>query len=536
MEGGELRTEGERGSLDPLEVELSLLLGSLRQHPGAEPQPVDADVSRTDVTNTRGSSTLREADDMPEVQKKLDQVIADCADSADSAESLRKALLRNELLLMRGVGVAEIPPEILRPEISPREIPPPEVETTDDSPCNHYSDVCNDAMKSALENPVFRSVCNKYTTPHDNSKKRFKHNRENFLLATDIGFMSHDRIMLRLKFPSGKQVDRLQAFRISLNEVAPDSVERGVIYFEMAVLMLSQDMTMTCMAAFKEMDVFDEEETMKTPLQLLVDALRCDKTLLGAWFVLADVMSRKSGRVNLSNENEPASWFNAEQVLHEAEFRAAQYADLTERTDLDEDEVQCLLNLAKEIRRRAFDIAIQIKVEQQPDYKPGTPKPAATKRHIRVKEEEVYCAVLRCTTPLKAETIAVTKFFLAKVLARPPERTPDGTPIPKEILYLNPLNLGTPLHAHRLYAEVLSHIEEDPTILMTSGRVYRAVAEYMKIHFPDSSFLAGNDALPHGQVMKRFEKELGKRSLPYWDKRGKFPSRKNLCSLPESEI
>ena len=66
-----------------------------RQHPEAE-QPVDADVSRTDVTNTGGSNTLREVVDMQEeVQKELIQRFTDCTDSAE------KELLRNTLLSMR---------------------------------------------------------------------------------------------------------------------------------------------------------------------------------------------------------------------------------------------------------------------------------------------------------------------------------------------------------------------------------------------------------------------------------------------------
>ena len=67
-----------------------------RQHPGAEPQPVDADVSRTDVTNTGGSNTLRGVVSMQEeVQKELIQRFTDCTDSAE------KELLRNTLLSMR---------------------------------------------------------------------------------------------------------------------------------------------------------------------------------------------------------------------------------------------------------------------------------------------------------------------------------------------------------------------------------------------------------------------------------------------------
>ena len=58
---------------------------------GAEPQPVDADVSRTDVANT-----LREVVSMQEeVQEELIQRFTDCTDSAE------KELLRNTLLSMR---------------------------------------------------------------------------------------------------------------------------------------------------------------------------------------------------------------------------------------------------------------------------------------------------------------------------------------------------------------------------------------------------------------------------------------------------
>ena len=67
-----------------------------RQHAGAEQQPVDADVSRTDVTNRRGSNTLRGVVSMQEeVQKQLIQRFTDCTDSAE------KELLRNTLLSMR---------------------------------------------------------------------------------------------------------------------------------------------------------------------------------------------------------------------------------------------------------------------------------------------------------------------------------------------------------------------------------------------------------------------------------------------------
>ena len=67
-----------------------------RQHPEAEQQPVDADVSRTGVTNTGGSNTLRQVADMQEeVQKELIQRFTDCTDSAE------KELLRNTLLSMR---------------------------------------------------------------------------------------------------------------------------------------------------------------------------------------------------------------------------------------------------------------------------------------------------------------------------------------------------------------------------------------------------------------------------------------------------
>ena len=67
-----------------------------RQHAGAEQQPVDVDVSRTDVMNTRGCNTLRAVVDMQEeVQKELIQRFTDCTDSAE------KELLRNKLLSMR---------------------------------------------------------------------------------------------------------------------------------------------------------------------------------------------------------------------------------------------------------------------------------------------------------------------------------------------------------------------------------------------------------------------------------------------------
>ena len=67
-----------------------------RQHAGAEQQPVDADVSRTDVTNRTGSNTLRQVVSMQEeVQKELIQRFTDCTDSAE------KELLRNKLLTMR---------------------------------------------------------------------------------------------------------------------------------------------------------------------------------------------------------------------------------------------------------------------------------------------------------------------------------------------------------------------------------------------------------------------------------------------------
>ena len=67
-----------------------------RQHAGAEPQPVDADASRTDVTNRTGSNTIRHVVSMQEeVQKELIQRFSDCTDSAE------KELLRNKLLSMR---------------------------------------------------------------------------------------------------------------------------------------------------------------------------------------------------------------------------------------------------------------------------------------------------------------------------------------------------------------------------------------------------------------------------------------------------
>ena len=67
-----------------------------RQHAGAEQQPVDADVSRTDVTNRRASNTLRQVVSMQEeVQKELIQRFTDCTDSTE------KELLRNKLLSMR---------------------------------------------------------------------------------------------------------------------------------------------------------------------------------------------------------------------------------------------------------------------------------------------------------------------------------------------------------------------------------------------------------------------------------------------------
>ena len=67
-----------------------------RQHAGAEQQPIDADVSRTDVTNRTGSNTLHGVVGMQEeVQKELIQRFTDCTDSAE------KELLRNKLLSMR---------------------------------------------------------------------------------------------------------------------------------------------------------------------------------------------------------------------------------------------------------------------------------------------------------------------------------------------------------------------------------------------------------------------------------------------------
>ena len=67
-----------------------------RKHAGAEQQPVDADVSRTDVTNRTGSNTLRGVVSMQEeVQKELIQRFNDCTDSAE------KELLRKRLLSMR---------------------------------------------------------------------------------------------------------------------------------------------------------------------------------------------------------------------------------------------------------------------------------------------------------------------------------------------------------------------------------------------------------------------------------------------------
>ena len=67
-----------------------------RQHPGAEQQPVDADVSRTDVTHRTGSNTLLGVVSMQEaVQKELIRLFTDCTDPAE------KELLRNTLLSMR---------------------------------------------------------------------------------------------------------------------------------------------------------------------------------------------------------------------------------------------------------------------------------------------------------------------------------------------------------------------------------------------------------------------------------------------------
>ena len=67
-----------------------------RQRAGAEQQPVDADVSRTDVTKRTGSNTLRGVVSMQEeVQNELIQRFTDCTDSAE------KELLRNTLLSMR---------------------------------------------------------------------------------------------------------------------------------------------------------------------------------------------------------------------------------------------------------------------------------------------------------------------------------------------------------------------------------------------------------------------------------------------------
>ena len=67
-----------------------------RQHAGEEQQPVDADVSRTDVTHRTGSNTLLGVVSMQEaVQKELIRLFTDCTDSAE------KELLRNTLLSMR---------------------------------------------------------------------------------------------------------------------------------------------------------------------------------------------------------------------------------------------------------------------------------------------------------------------------------------------------------------------------------------------------------------------------------------------------
>ena len=140
-----------------------------RQHPEAEPQPVDVDVSRTDVMNTRGCNTLRGVADMQEeVQKELIQRFTDCTDSAE------KVLLRNRLLSMRATWERQHP----EAEPQPVDVDVSRTDVMNTRGCNTLRGVAD--MQEEVQNELIQ----RFTDCTDSAEKELLRNKLLSLRAT----------------------------------------------------------------------------------------------------------------------------------------------------------------------------------------------------------------------------------------------------------------------------------------------------------------------------------------------------------------
>ena len=347
--------------------------------------------------------------------------------------------------------------------------------------------------------------------------------RKTYRKGIDLYNLSEDIRMIlkngaetpKLRFPSGKDVERLLALKIAADEAKKSSNLRALCYYRLAVMIFGDKkdkMKSTNMKTpQKDMEQnIEAEEFMKTPLMLLVDAIREEPGFVFAWFQLAEVMVGKTGVVRLPKDG-VLTRFTGQEVLEHANHLAEQIASLANistAASITDSDAGRILSLSEEMRRRRSRNVTPPKMSKE------------------IREENLYRAIL-LAKKVSPEHLALAKFHLAKYLAGRGKEEPT--------FYLVPNNLSTPIHPHRLLLEALDYVNGTHEVsMLTSTRIYQALSVYMKDIHPDSKIRVDDETLSQALVKKKFEKELGKRSLAFWDKKGKLPSGNPINAEPSS--